>query len=1076
MKRWRRELDIDPSRFFLLRTPLLPFCDVEEWSRGLRAPRVSGDEDKLDRALTHDQRLLRSRLRAIVQEPAIREALFIASPSLVDGLDSWRRDPDSKKGRRAQDSLVRYFLRMASRPTPFGLFSGCSAGAIGSRSRLRLGARDSYQRHTRLDVDYLCSLAASLEQNPALRRTLLYSPNTSLYRAADRIRYVESRQGEKGRVHHLVAVEADEFLTLVLERAAGGATLETLAQILVAADPDGEITIEEAEAYVDELIETQLLISDLCPPVTGPQPIDGLIARLAELPEVTEARRVLEQVDAEFKQLDAEGTGHDLERYLAIGRRLEALPAPVDSARLFHVDLFKPDADVRLGDAVLAEVTRGLAILRRIAPPLKDPLADFREAFLARYQEGQEVPLATALDEEAGVGFKQARELAADAAPLLQNLPFPQSSSIETFAVSDVYRLLSGKLEEAFRAGASEVEITAAELDSLPRGRIPELPDAFQVTAAVAAPSEEALDRGEFRVLLGSTYGPSGARLMGRFCHGDETLRRHSERHLREEEALAPGAVFAEIVHLPEGRAGNVLNRPVMRDFEIPLLGRSGAPEDRQIPIRDLTVSVTGDRVILRSVQLGKRVLPRLTTAHNFRGPSPGIYRFLCFLQSHRRAEILGWSWGPLKDAYSFLPRVACGRLVLARALWRVTGDEIEKLTRGKSTVYRAVQQWRERRRLPRWALFEESDQSLLVDFDNVLSVEAFLSKAKRHRNLELAELFPEPGEFAVSGPEGRFNHQMVIPFVRRKEAPPEIGQRRPQEPIRRTFPPGSEWLYAKLYTGTSSADGVLCDEIVPLAREAMTSGAADHWHFIRYGDPQWHLRLRFHGAPRQLHREVLPALQELAGRLLDSGRIWRLQLDTYEREVERYGGPEGVALAERLFHLDSEAVASIVEQLAGDSGAEARWHLALRGTYLLLCGLRLENRSLLSCLRQLQQAFFEEHSVDRELKQHLAARLRHEAPTLNRLLTVNRRPDHGPAAGFAALERRSRKLEPIVEELYARERAGQLAAPVSALAASFVHMFNNRLFRSHGRAHELVLYDFLYRMSRSRAARERAS
>src|SRR6202030_2223556 len=37
---------------------------------------------------------------------------------------------------------------------------------------------------------------------------------------------------------------------------------------------------------------------------------------------------------------------------------------------------------------------------------------------------------------------------------------------------------------------------------------------------------------------------------------------------------------------------------------------------------------------------------------------------------------------------------------------------------------------------------------------------------------------------------------------------------------VRRTFPPGSEWLFAKLYTGTATADRVLRDVLAPLVRE----------------------------------------------------------------------------------------------------------------------------------------------------------------------------------------------------------------------------------------------------------------
>ena len=60
--------------------------------------------------------------------------------------------------------------------------------------------------------------------------------------------------------------------------------------------------------------------------------------------------------------------------------------------------------------------------------------------------------------------------------------------------------------------------------------------------------------------------------------------------HLRAEEAHAPGVVFAELVHLPEGRIGNILARPVLRDYELVLLGRSGAPAERQLSVDELTL------------------------------------------------------------------------------------------------------------------------------------------------------------------------------------------------------------------------------------------------------------------------------------------------------------------------------------------------------------------------------------------------------------------------------------------------------------------------------------------------------
>jgi len=98
----------------------------------------------------------------------------------------------------------------------------------------------------------------------------------------------------------------------------------------------------------------------------------------------------------------------------------------------------------------------------------------------------------------------------------------------------------------------------------------------------------------------------------------------------------------------------------------------------------------------------------------------------------------------------------------------------------------------------------------------------------------------------------------------------------------------------------SATADQVLREVVRPVVDQALVSGAAEDWFFIRYGDPHWHLRLRFHGEPARLHAAVLPALQRAAAAGLEDGRLWRLQLDTYEREVERYGGGRGVEALER--------------------------------------------------------------------------------------------------------------------------------------------------------------------------------
>src|SRR5438552_18348714 len=97
---------LEPAGFFSARSSLLPW----------------------DAFLAFEDR---ASLRALVADPAVREAIFLASPSLEESLEYWERDPSSERGKKVELSLVKYVARLSSRATPFGLFAGVSLGTIG---------------------------------------------------------------------------------------------------------------------------------------------------------------------------------------------------------------------------------------------------------------------------------------------------------------------------------------------------------------------------------------------------------------------------------------------------------------------------------------------------------------------------------------------------------------------------------------------------------------------------------------------------------------------------------------------------------------------------------------------------------------------------------------------------------------------------------------------------------------------------------------------------------------------------------------------------------------------------------
>ena len=1049
-----------PSGFFVVRLPLLSVDELCRWSEGALAPAAVGQDDEaLEAAVAADRARLSAALRARAADPVLREALFVASPSLDQAIDGWLTgtDPGNVTG-----IVARYFSRLTSRATPFGLFAASSVGRLGEGPGFRCTPGPRFVRHTRLDMEYVSALADALERRPETRARLAFAPSNSLYERAGQLRYIEARVDPvtRERRNDLVAIEATPAVRDVLLQAKGGATPDSLARAVMASR--SKVSAADAAAFVDGLIDSQVLVSPLAPAITGGNPLDELIAALERV-SGEEATAVLARARDGLAALDREPLGAPAERYRTVAAALEALPAPVELRRLFHVDLYR-EAEATIGEQLLGEIGGAVEALARITAAAPPPaLERFRQRFGERY-ERRAVPLCEALDEDLGVGFAD-DEGSADPAPLLDGLEVGRRQERSTsFTAADAW-----KLRRVMEVGPGPWALGPDDLTAL--GQPPsELVGAFSVMATIVADSPEAAERGDCSVLLKGAGGPSGARLFGRFCHGDPALRAQVESHLRAEEARRPDALYAEIVHLPQGRLGNILCRPALRAHEIPYLARPGVDEAHTFPITDLLVSVEAGRVVLRSRRLGREIVPRLTSAHAVGPTDLPIYRFLTALQSQDGLGAIDWSWGPLAGAPR-LPRVTLGRVVLEPARWTLRAPELAALIKARGAArFRAALELRQRAGLPRWISLGDGDQLLALDLDNVLCVDTFAELARERAELTIQELYPLPDGCCVRGAEGRFTHELAIPFVRTGLAPVDPAPP-PARQATRLYAPGSEWLTLKCYCGPATIDRILREVVAPLLAENGTT--IFRWFFLRYGDPEWHLRLRLQGKRDALLSGVLPELHDRLAPYLGSGLVARLQLDTYQRELERYGGPEAMPIVEEIFRHDSDAALGIVERLEGDEGADARWRLALRGSHDLMVDFGLDLTQRLALVTRLRAQFGAEHAAGIELERQLGLRFRAERKALVELLAPG--PEHPLAPGLELLARRSAALAPLVARLREVETCGQLTATRQEVLGSLLHMHANRLLLAHHRAQELVLHDFLQRLYTSEAARARA-
>ena len=970
----------------------------------------------------------------------IAEGMELASPDLVDGLKRWRDDPATKRSRSAERSLVRYLTRAASRPDLFGLAGGYAIGGFTDTARLELSVRSELQARAFVDSGLLQQVVRRAAADAAGDPALVVRRNTGIYRAGGRLRVAARVPGSAK--HRLVAMKATPSIELALATAGDGATVDALVETLVEAGSPAD----HAPTLIGRLIASDMLVPTAEVTVTGPEPTRQAIAALDSLPGSERYAEAVRQAAAAVAGAPRQGS----DTVAAVAAAIEPTGIEVSRRRCIQVDSRRPGA-IELPGTVLAEMRRAIELLARIVPPPAAPLKSFCRDFERRFAT-RSVPLLEALDPDFGVRFDWDDQPEFDPRAVVRR------------------RALLALVDRGRRTGA--VELGDRDIEALARRRPAALPSAFGIITRLDARDAAAVTSGAFQLVEPVIHGPSGARLLGRLCRGDAELEAHVRDHLAREAALDPEVVFAEMSLAPETDAGlNITQRPVMREWEIEYGGASGAPPSRRLEPADLMVSVEDGEVVLRSVSLERRVIPTCNTAMNPMWVSLPAARFMLLIAHQGAAANLRWQWEDLADAPE-LPCVTHGRTILTRRRWNVTAAEFEDSRPGTdAAAFRRLQEWRAARGIPLRVGFDHPRSLLLVDFDNVLSVDAFLSSTRDLdvlRFVETAAGDPSP----VHGPDGRYAHELIVPFTLTSDRATQRLQRSARKPVsesQRRFAPGCAWLYANLYGPVASADRVLVDHVGPLVERLREAGLVDRWFFIRYADPERHLRVRFHGRPGDLLGEVLPALHAATAPALTEGLLYRMSLDTYEREVERYGGLEGVELMEQLAEADSDAV---IEILRRPVGAVERRHLTVASLAGLYAGAKLPLESRRECCVQLRTAWAP--STAGSLGALLGADERAERAKVSEIVAAIEHDSDD--LSIAALRRRSVALLPILTRLVALDTEGVLERSLDDVMCSHAHMGVNRLLKRGANHDELRIHDALARLYEAQIARERAT
>lgn len=979
----------------------------------------------------------------IQKNPLFRAAVYASTPVLLSEFERFDSYSTSKKVRKAVLSLYKYYTRACSRPVPFGFFSGCGMGEFAfGPSMIERNPIIENEYYIDLDYEIRYEISDALLRNDIVIKKSLFFPNNTIYDTnGETVRYVKFEMLENKLRHYVCKVENNYYLNEILNLSKNGISFPSIREHFF---KNGE-EVEEGDlfAFFKSMIREQLIISMFAPLLTE----DNYIGKLIQKADII----VHSDLDLfNLKSLEStvglKKVNQPYDHFLLINNRLTKL---LNSDKLhknsFIINTIHSFKKNTISNRTFNRIKKNIEDLSPFLEMVKtNTLEVFKKKFEKRYGES-EVPLLEALDPELGVGYGLLDEDIEDG----DSVPFKnfdnKVDSGRLFSSLDLYKLSIAVT--TINKNEKKIILTKEMIQKFSSKIKNRLPREYSVTGSLY--SHEGEDIFHFH----NMSGPNAYFKLSRFLWGDNKMRQQIENIKRE---TIDNYLLAEIVHAPQLRSLNITSRPLAStEFQIPIINNSNFIDEKTILLSDLVISLIGGKIRIRSLSLNKFIIPVNNTALNYNYHNISIYKFLCDVQEDFELCYLNWEWNKeLFKYFKFLPRVEYNTMILSKARWNILyeGRKVPDLIRS------FLLDFLDKEEVPNVVCLNNfDDDEILIDRQTDLGKDLLVQELTKRSHLILTEYLGNELISAVRENGRELINEVIIPIINEETSllgstPKAIKNDISSFEIQRDFFYGSGWTYIKLYCNNKVADELLLEEIGPFMNEMKAIENIEFWFFIRYRDPDPHIRVRYFNTSISNNYKHLST--EFIKRLSESkfgSQIKDIQICKYQRELERYGW-ENIEKIEKVFCIDSESTLFLIKLCKNHSIKREELGFCVLKNWLDL--FFVNNEEKLAFCVWVRDSFLEEFKGGSELIHELNLKFDNAKYNLQKIIihpVINKN-----------LKEKSIQIFEYIKETMVSEYYSSNLEKREELYSSLIHMSINRLFNKDQRKHELVLYHFM--------------
>lgn len=825
-----------------------------------------------------------NKVETICRNPVFRQAVLCASESLYCSMNEYLEGKikNPKRKRQIELSLSQYWMRMSSRATPFGLFSYVSL----AKSSAPRSSNTTLRALIDADYEWIWLLSKRLEVIGFKELSFVSNGLICEQKDSFRLPYIP---GESFNTP--MEIKKTAIVSFLINKCTKcNYTYCELARE-VQCELSG-ITSVEFDKTIQTLLAKDFLISELRPNLSSPHLLRSLVDRL-ELKESFEVTlKQLKMISEQMELVSQNIFDDDIENLLL--ELIQNMRELNDTSHVLKTDLINKSHPDILSNEDIEGITEFANFFIQAVARSQNRFTlydEYKDVFLNKYGEFQLVQLSRMLNKQKGIGvphdFKENNK---------------KRKGVKTYPVEmpeKILQYMATKYREALQNGKPiQIDDLKNIFDEQVTTSI--LPKSFELIFKVATD-----ENGNRIFICNRDYGCIGAgRTIGRFSN-DWLEATDVIRKLNENARMDNEYIECDLMYLPQRiHLGNVATSPNINSYQLSYYQYSASTSLR-IPLSDIYVGIKDDNFFLFSKQLKKKIRINASNLLYYYGDCPEI-RFLKEVQLDGIVRFNTIAFEKLIH-FDYMPEIRYKSVVVRPETWMIRPprhllkfEEFDEwfcdrfnFLRGKNLAI----------------LF--ADNELRINIENRDSRYLIYKDCIRNNTTMLVNAYS-------SLPQSQTT-EVVIPFVLENPANSHCDMH-----SHTTFDDEIEcnhnafmtlgdddWLSIELY-GCYNFGAYIANELPELLGCLQNDGLITSFYYIQYADPIDHIRLRLYKCG------ILNSLGAIVSRLNEHIRVNHLEsfkLCPYDREIERYGGLEGMRVAEKIFCADSNCSIFFLQQ-----------------------------------------------------------------------------------------------------------------------------------------------------------------